>query len=78
MIAKTPLSDRACQGLVVFFSLWTLCSHIAVAAGAGLQQLVGLAGIALTLAALVWWRSHRGGAAAAVAESAASETPTLA
>ena len=78
MIAKTPPGDRACQGLVALFAIWTLCSHAGVSVGAGLRQLLGLATIAFTLCAVVWWRSHRGGATNHAAPGVVPESPIVA
>jgi hypothetical protein len=46
-----PLSDRVCDGVAIWFALWTVCAHAVVAAGGSLNQLVAVFSIALLLVA---------------------------
>ncbi|MCP4659620.1 MAG: hypothetical protein GY856_29815, partial [bacterium] len=44
--ARDPFSDRLCDGVVIAFALWTLCSHAVVATGGTLVTLIVLYAVA--------------------------------
>jgi hypothetical protein len=48
--AGTPISERVCAAAVVWFAVWTVCTHATVAAGGSLRQLLGLFAAAALLA----------------------------
>jgi hypothetical protein len=47
----TPLSDRVCDGVAVWFAVWTVCAHAVVAAGGNLNQLLAVFAFAAVLVA---------------------------
>jgi hypothetical protein len=53
-VTRSPVSDRVCDAAVLAFALWTVCAHIVVAAGGGLDGLILLYAVALTGAGAAW------------------------
>ncbi|MHC4452694.1 MAG: hypothetical protein ACYS0E_21555, partial [Planctomycetota bacterium] len=55
-----PLSDRVCDGVAIWFAVWTVCAHSVVAAGGNLNQLLAVFAIAaLLVAGALFGRSRR-------------------
>jgi hypothetical protein len=55
-----PLSDHVCDGVAIWFAVWTVCAHVSVAAGGNLSQLLAVfATAALLVAGALFGLSRR-------------------
>jgi hypothetical protein len=71
-----PLSDRICDGIAIWFAVWTVCTHAVVAAGGSLQQLLIAFPLAMTAVVIGIRRTTRRAEQPTETDTPAAPKPT--